>query len=439
MDANFFNSSLQSYIMDFDENSGALTCYSVPHRSVDSEYTENTTATNEGKVFLPTSWWVVPVTSQIQPSNTDSSFQAADEPESSPTTSTTPETPRARYYGTEQVVGNEFLSDPCKIGHVCNPVDSASDVATRATYEKACKNGLGILVADGIHSKSPKGLPRSSQLYVVHGVCGADIDAPILFAIMEKRTQDAYKIVFGALREHLTRFGLNLSDLRVVMDYEKASINAARATFQESIIQGCAFHLALAWNRRRNSLGLTPFISGQKSDPLISDWWNTIKGLIFLPRRLHREVRALKQPPVPPEHPAFLNCTNFLKYLGNTWYKGMLAQLWDKYMVKDVRTTNIAEAFHRRLCVLVPEDHPSLETVIKTFHDLEMDARAVLNALELHPGRKKKISSKAEQRRDEVASAMKLFDDRYTTSGVTRTTIENYCKEMAAFVPDRAF
>ncbi|KHJ90610.1 hypothetical protein OESDEN_09545 [Oesophagostomum dentatum] len=305
--------------------------------------------------------------------------------------------------------------------------------------EKACKNGLHTLIADGVHSKAPKGLRHGSQVYVIHGVCSGSVDVPLVYSIMERKTREQYEMVLAPLRDQLIRFGANLNELRVILDYEKAAIAAVRNTFHQSEVQGCAFHLALAWNRRRNSLGLTRFIFGKDSVPAVNEWWSTIKGLIFLPKRLHREVRALKEPPVPQQHPCFQSCTYFLDYLDKTWYRGVLSDLWDKSEATELRTTNVAEAFHRKLSVLIQEDHPTLAVLIETFHKLEIDARATLNSLEMHPNREKRLSKAATVRKNEIATAIQQFDDQYKKFGVTRSEIELHCKKMAQYVTDKAF
>ncbi|RCN40816.1 hypothetical protein ANCCAN_13227 [Ancylostoma caninum] len=80
--------------------------------------------------------------------------------------------------------------------------------------------------------------------------------------------------------------------LRVVLDYEKPAINAVKRVFPHATVQGCAFHLAQAWNRRGDRLGLRRFIKGavdMAKSLEVEEWWFTIKGLVYLPRRLHRE------------------------------------------------------------------------------------------------------------------------------------------------------
>ncbi|KAL6729838.1 hypothetical protein Aduo_000856 [Ancylostoma duodenale] len=256
---------------------------------------------------------------------------------------------------------------------------------------------------------------------------------------MESKKREAYEKVLGHLKNRLVGFGMDLGSLRLVLDFEKAAIAAARTVFRESELQGCAFHLALSWNRRRNSVGLTRLIFGKDSVPAVSEWWDTIKGLIFLPKRLHGEVRALKEPPVPRGHPAFEKCSNFFKYLGQTWYKGTYANLWDESGITELRTTNVAEAFHRRLGVLIPEDHPNLADLIETLHNLEMDARAALNALDMHPQQQKRIRCKEEKRREEITAAMTEFEDRYRRAGITKGEVERHCRDMSKYVTNKAF
>ncbi|CAJ0598398.1 unnamed protein product [Cylicocyclus nassatus] len=143
-----------------------------------------------------------------------------------------------------------------------------------SSIEKACKNALSVLVADAVHSKAPRCVKKGSQLYVIHGVCRGGFDVPFLYAIMEKKDKQAYETVLTQLKTHLLRFGADLDGLHIVVDYERAAIAAIRTIFERSTLQGCSFHLALAWNRRRNAFGLTRFISGEKATAEVAEWWN---------------------------------------------------------------------------------------------------------------------------------------------------------------------
>ncbi|CAJ0609468.1 unnamed protein product [Cylicocyclus nassatus] len=116
-----------------------------------------------------------------------------------------------------------------------------------SSIEKACKNALSVLVADAVHSKAPRCVKKGSQLYVIHGVCRGGFDVPLLYAIMEKKDKQAYETVLTQLKTHLLRFGADLDGLHIVVDYKRAAIAAIRTIFERSTLQGCSFHLALAW------------------------------------------------------------------------------------------------------------------------------------------------------------------------------------------------
>ncbi|KHJ77617.1 hypothetical protein OESDEN_22763 [Oesophagostomum dentatum] len=157
---------------------------------------------------------------------------------------------------------------------------------------------------------------------------------------------DQFRRIFCALKDELTALGAG-SGLRIVLDYEKAAIAAAENIFSESKVEGCGWHLSQAWTRKRNSLGLRQFIVGKKRCRNIARWWNTVKGIPFLPEDLVRRVPAIYHPPVPESHTAYMKCLEFISYLHTVWLDGPFKGLWCKWKVEEVRTTNLAEAFHR--------------------------------------------------------------------------------------------
>ncbi|KAK6035781.1 hypothetical protein COOONC_26714 [Cooperia oncophora] len=61
-------------------------------------------------------------------------------------------------------------------------------------------------------------------------------------------------------------------------------------------------------------------------------------GIVFLPTPLLPTVRALRGPPVP----AATQSTSH-----TTWMQGPFKNMWCKWKVEELRTTNLAEAFHR--------------------------------------------------------------------------------------------
>ncbi|KAK6054355.1 hypothetical protein COOONC_08140 [Cooperia oncophora] len=364
-----------------------------------------------------------------------------------------------------QVIGDEFLTDPCRLDHECRPEKYVRERGDRAVYEElkhvredskyaaikpvqvffdlvaqrreadnepekmgeslsydgkcaggvpqasmmalrfcnwtnrgstfisppgtiqmARENGLYGTVADGSHSLQPKTLGRYAQLYCVHGVCNQDLDVPLMFCIMEKKTRRGYKRVF----EHLKRSLLGETPRRIVLDFEKAAIHAANKVFPNATVEGCAFHLAQAWNRKRNHLGLQRYLKGAEKDERVVNWWETLKGsvnffvhcvqinstyisagMVFLPQDLWPEVRALRGPPVP-SGDLHDRCQDFLNYLETTWLSGPFKDLWCKWRVEELRTTNLAEAFHRRIQVLASVDPPTAKRSDRYFEKAQL-------------------------------------------------------------------
>ncbi|KAL6729837.1 hypothetical protein Aduo_000855 [Ancylostoma duodenale] len=108
------NSSLQSYIMDVDPNSMAII------------YT----------AAAPPSAGIPSASTQLVPQDTDGSYVFARSQAAAG---------HVRYYCVKckelekctgiSVVDDEFLSDACALSHVCNPLDTAQNLASRASYE----------------------------------------------------------------------------------------------------------------------------------------------------------------------------------------------------------------------------------------------------------------------------------------------------------------
>lgn len=58
-------------------------------------------------------------------------------------------------------------------------------------------------------------------------------------------------------------------------------------------------------------------------------------------------MKALTDPPVPEDHAVYEKCVAFLGYIKTTWMEGLFEDLWRKWTFGELRTTNLAEAFHK--------------------------------------------------------------------------------------------
>ncbi|KAL6729787.1 hypothetical protein Aduo_000811 [Ancylostoma duodenale] len=200
------------------------------------------------------------------------------------------------------------------------------------------------------------------------------------------------KIIDTHLCTQLGRHGVPDCRPRIILDFEKAAIKAARKVLPRSTVEGCVFHLGQAWTRHRNSLGLTAYTQDEK----IPQWLNGGKS--------------------PTE-----TAMEFIDYMRDTWLTGPFKDSWCKFGIHTLRTTNTAEAYHRKLKDLFKCAHPPLATLIKALRGIDLQAQCMLK-----------------RRRERVEKCMRRFNVRYQTRGATNGGIERYCKKMSRFVACKA-
>src|SRR6218665_1018683 len=77
-----------------------------------------------------------------------------------------------------------------------------------------------------------------SQVFVVMANRGGFV-LPVLYALLPNKEGETYHQIFHAISE----LWPNLNPTSVSIDFEQAVIRAVRATFPNSSIHGCLFHL----------------------------------------------------------------------------------------------------------------------------------------------------------------------------------------------------
>ncbi|KAK6044590.1 hypothetical protein COOONC_17906 [Cooperia oncophora] len=328
---------------------------------------------------------------------------------------------------------------------------------SRSIIEKAAGAGLHALVGDGVHDLQPDATNKTGQLYTIHGVLVNSVDVPLLFAITRRKNQRVYETIYGNLKDAIVAAG-GPQDIRILLDFEQAAIKAAKRRFPSASVEGCAFHLAQAWNRKRDALGLRPQVRGPSSCARVRSWWATIKGLIFLPKHLHTRVPALFRPPASLEPGVYEKCAEFLVYLRNNWYEGPFRDLWQKWDITHLRTTNAAEAFHRlahsshlrdmtmsflscfrQIGVLLDVKHPRMSDLIRTLQGFVTTARMALIRTEKRRAEEKKLHKKDILRRRRIAAEMSRFKAllRENRAFIRTATITSYCRRMSRFITDK--
>ncbi|KAK5968685.1 hypothetical protein GCK32_000289 [Trichostrongylus colubriformis] len=111
------------------------------------------------------------------------------------------------------------------------------------------------------------------------------------------------------------------------------------------------------------------------------------RGAMFLLPSLIPRLRALQNPLVSRQHRRIKNARTSIAYFRNTWIEGAFEDIWCKWKLEELRTTNLPEAFHIRLGLLIDAYHPPSSVLIETLRKLNYEARAALKRLEKDPPR----------------------------------------------------
>ena len=99
--------------------------------------------------------------------------------------------------------------------------------------------------ADGTFSTSPN---LFYQIYTVHGIQFNNV-FPSIFALLPNKTETTYVNFYNALKT----LNESLNPNSIMVDFEKAAINAIQSVFTNTSVRGCFFHLSQSiWRRLQN-------------------------------------------------------------------------------------------------------------------------------------------------------------------------------------------
>lgn len=117
------------------------------------------------------------------------------------------------------------------------------------------------------------------QLFSIHGKVGTEI-VPLIFCIMSSKSKDAYREFFYELCNISVNFKINLQPERIISDFEKASVLAAREFFPSANFKGCFFHFGKIIWRKIQSEGMA---TKYGNDEHFSKNMRMLKALAFVP------------------------------------------------------------------------------------------------------------------------------------------------------------
>ncbi|WKY12675.1 hypothetical protein Q1695_003905 [Nippostrongylus brasiliensis] len=127
-----------------------------------------------------------------------------------------------------------------------------------------------------------------------------------------------------------------------------------------------------------------------------------------------------------------------LRYLHSTWLTGPFKDLWSKWKISTLRTTNVAEAFHSVLKKILKCDHPELGKLIEVFQDINLKTDCLLRSKRLRPDEMKRLRRRDADRRHKIDRAIIRFAARHHSRGVTSREVRKFCIKMSRHVTGKA-
>jgi len=215
---------------------------------------------------------------------------------------------------------------------------------------------------DGTFSVAP---PIFAQLYTIHGVCYSNV-IPSVYVLLPDKKEKTYRHMFEILKSLKS----NLNPKSIMIDYERAALNAIETEFCETEVKGCFFHMSQCIWRHVQELGLQ---TTYRNDPEFSLRIRMLPALAFIPEAdVIKCYNALLVTNYYTDNEDLL--APLLDYFENTWV-GKLDRrgkrkppkysitLWNCFsrVIQDLATTNNAiEGWHNCFTSLINSMHPSI-------------------------------------------------------------------------------
>nr|XP_042912387.1 uncharacterized protein LOC122272600 [Parasteatoda tepidariorum] len=124
------------------------------------------------------------------------------------------------------------------------------------------------------------GIVMFSCLSNLQCMCQCENYIPFVFCLLKDKRKDSYAHTFKCLVSECDKRGLRFSPKTIVSDFERGIQESIRDTFPGTKIIGCRFHLAQAWWRKIQQLGLSRHY--EERDSPTGRWLRYCFGLTYL-------------------------------------------------------------------------------------------------------------------------------------------------------------
>ena len=208
------------------------------------------------------------------------------------------------------------------------------------------------------------------QLFSIH-VFTNNMYVPVVFCLLKDKKKTTYIQMFRLLVEKCNLLGYTLKPDKIVIDFEVSIHISVKEVWPDVKLIGCRFHLAQAWWRKIQHLGLTKEYKNTESP--VGRWLKHVFGLPFLPAE---EVGNALVEDFISEKPIWNGIDEFLDYLVENFIDDEASfppELWAANSASLARTTNACEAFHSKFKNENSSPHPNIHNFLKCLLEIQTE------------------------------------------------------------------
>ncbi|CAF4475878.1 unnamed protein product [Didymodactylos carnosus] len=217
--------------------------------------------------------------------------------------------------------------------------------------------------ADGTFRTSPA---LFSQAYYIH-VWDEYSMKPIVYACCEDKSQSGYTCLLRSLVGYAAQKNIVLSPSSILIDFEKAAINAINDVFPQTLVKGCHFHYAQNVWKKVKKYGLVKLVKQENSR-------RQIANIISLPLVLKDQINHCMEVIIDELCNADSKFDKLTDYILNNYIEDarFSFDMWNHFdsIGERPRTNNHLEGYHRQLNARV-RTNPDLWTWINEVRSSE--------------------------------------------------------------------
>jgi hypothetical protein len=232
------------------------------------------------------------------------------------------------------------------------------------------------------------------QLYSIHFVFGNGFNPAALYCLLPNKTAETY----GRVLDEVHNLIPSAAPTTILVDFERAAMNAFSAHYPGAAVSGCYFHLTQSVSRKVGEVGLKNLY---ENDDDVRDYVRCLSALAFVPPGDVLDVFEVLVATMP-DTDHLDELTTFFEHTylrgrrlpgGGLHYRPALfpIELWNKHASATdgiARTTNSVEGWHNGLQSIFHCQHPTMWKFMSGVQrDMQQQKTAFLHGVagQLHP------------------------------------------------------